>query len=138
MRDHQLSENSVMSIRKRTWTTDGETKEAWVVDYVDAGGKRRLKTFRRKREADAYHATVAIELREGIHTADQASITVAEAGRHWLQAGEDAGLERASLERDRRHLELHIIPTLGTKRLSQLTAPAVRAFEDTLRKDRSP
>jgi len=35
-----------MSIRKRTWTSPkGEQKEAWVVDYVDQGGKRRLKTF---------------------------------------------------------------------------------------------
>jgi hypothetical protein len=49
----------------------------------------------------------------------------------------DAGLERASLERDRQHLELHIIPLLGARRLSQLTAPAVRALEGTLRADRS-
>ena len=38
-----------MSIRKRTWkTAKGEAKEAWVVDYVDQGGKRRLKTFEEK------------------------------------------------------------------------------------------
>lgn len=40
-------------------------QEAWVVDYVDAGGKRRLKTFKRKRDADAYHVTIAGELRAG-------------------------------------------------------------------------
>jgi hypothetical protein len=33
-----------MSIRKRTWkTAKGDAKEAWVVDYVDQAGKRRLK-----------------------------------------------------------------------------------------------
>jgi len=40
-----------MSIRKRTWkTAKGEAKEAWVVDYVDGAGKRRLKTFSKKRK----------------------------------------------------------------------------------------
>jgi integrase len=42
-----------MSIRKRTWkTTKGDAKEAWVVDYVDQAGKRRLKTFSKKKDAD--------------------------------------------------------------------------------------
>jgi hypothetical protein len=52
-----------MSVRKRSWTTDkGEAKSAWVVDYSDQGGKRRLKTFDKKRDADAYHAKVATEV----------------------------------------------------------------------------
>ena len=35
-----------MAIRKRRWTTEksGERREAWVVDYFDQAGKRRLKT----------------------------------------------------------------------------------------------
>ena len=34
-----------MSICKRTWkTAKGDTKEAWVVDYVDQTGKRWLTT----------------------------------------------------------------------------------------------
>ena len=38
-----------MSVRKREWTTtQGEQREAWIVDYFDAGGTRRLKTFKRK------------------------------------------------------------------------------------------
>jgi integrase len=44
-----------MSVRKREWaTTQGEQREAWIVDYFDAGGTRRLKTFKRKKEADAW------------------------------------------------------------------------------------
>ena len=49
-----------MSVRKRTWKSpNGETKEAWVVDYVDQHGERHLKTFARKRDADAQHAVVS-------------------------------------------------------------------------------
>jgi integrase len=33
------------SVRKRTWTTGGKVKTAWVVDYFDQHGRRRLKTF---------------------------------------------------------------------------------------------
>ena len=67
-----------MSVRKRAWTTSkGIGKEAWVVDYVDQTGKRRLKTFKKKKAADNFSATANVEIRAGIHTADSASKTIA-------------------------------------------------------------
>ena len=66
-------------------------KEAWVVDYVDQTGKRRLKTFAKKKAADNFAATANVEIRAGVHTADSASITIAEAGRLWLETGEQCG-----------------------------------------------
>ena len=127
-----------MSVRKRSWETNGERKEAWIVDYVDQHGDRHIKTFARKRDADAYHADVAVGVRAGIHTADSRSITIAEAGRRWIESGEAADLERTTLEQYRQHLELHIVPLIGSVKLTQLTAPMVRRFEDQLRADRSP
>jgi integrase len=122
-----------MSVRKRAWTTSkGIEKEAWVVDYVDQTGKRRLKTFAKKKVADNFEATANVEIRAGIHTADSASITVAEAGKLWLETGDRAGLERATLDAYRQHLRLHIEPYLGRVKLSQLSAPMVREFEDKL------
>jgi integrase len=42
-----------MTVRKRTWVNrDGSQGEAWVVAYTDQAGKRRLKSFDKKREAD--------------------------------------------------------------------------------------
>jgi hypothetical protein len=42
VRGAQLKQETDMSIRKRTWkTTRGDAREAWIVDYVDQGGKRR-------------------------------------------------------------------------------------------------
>jgi hypothetical protein len=62
-----------MSIRKRSWTTArGEQKEAWVVDYADTAGKRRLKTFQRKKDADAWWRKTGNEIDEGVHTPDSA------------------------------------------------------------------
>jgi integrase len=79
-----------------------------------------------------------VDVKAGIHTADSQSITVAQAGRLWLQSGEAAKLERATLVNYRQFLELHIVPLIGTVKLAQLNVPMVRAFEDRLRSDRSP
>lgn len=129
-----------MSVRKREWTTSkGEAKQAWVVDYVDQHGKRRLKTFKRKKEADVFESTTHIEVREGTHVADSATVDVASAGAEWLKSCEAAGLERSTLDQYRQHLRLHIVPLIGRMLLSKLSVPAVRAFEDRLRtKGRSP
>jgi integrase len=128
-----------MSVRKRAWTTSkGEQKEAWVVDYVDQTGKRRLKTFAKKKAADNFEATANVEIRAGIHTADSASMTISEAGKLWLQTGENAGLERATLSTYRQHLQFHIEPYLGNMKLSQLSAPMVREFMDRLARGDMP
>lgn len=129
-----------MSVRKREWTTPkGEAKSAWVVDYFDTAGKRRLKTFRLKKEADQFAATASVEVREGVHVADSASVTVEKAGQFWMASGEAAGLERSSLNQRKRHLDLHIVPLIGQTLLSKLTVPAIRDFEDRLRAEgRSP
>ena len=45
-----------MAIRKRSWKSGDGEKSAWVVDYNDQEGKRRLKTFATKRAADTWAA----------------------------------------------------------------------------------
>ncbi len=130
-----------MSVRKRTWkTSKGVEKEAWVVDYVDKteGGKRRLKSFEKKKDAVNFAATARVEVRAGVHTADSESITISEAGRLWIATGEKNRLERSTLDGYRQHLELHIAPYLGGVRLSQLSAPMVREFEDRLARGDAP
>lgn len=121
------------SVRKREWTSPkGEAKSAWVVDYLDQSGKRRHKTFARKKEADTYSATAVVEVRSGTHTPDSQSIAVARAAELWLASC--SNLERTTVDSYRAHVTLHINPYLGRTKLSQLTAPMVREFEDKLRK----
>ena len=123
-----------MSVRKREWSTlTGEAKSAWVVDYFDMAGKRRLKSFRLKKEADTFAATAHVEIRKGVHVADSASVTIEVAGKLWLASAKAAGLERATVEDYERHVRLHINPYLGTMKLPALTIAKVRAFEDDLR-----
>jgi integrase len=126
-----------MSVRKRKWVTRlGEAKEAWVVDYFDQQGARHLKTFDRKKDADEYRASVKVEIRAGIHTSGRT--TVAQAGAKWVKDAEDR-LEPATVESYQQHLDDHIVPFIGSVKLSELTVPAVRAFMDKLRAEgRSP
>ncbi|KFB10485.1 tyrosine-type recombinase/integrase [Nitratireductor basaltis] len=129
-----------MSVRKRTWINGkGEEKTAWVVDYTDARGKRRLKTFAKKKEADQFAATAAVEIREGVHVAERDTVTVQRAGELWIESSEAAGLERSTIEAYRQRLNLHIVPFIGDEKLTKITVPAARAFADKLRSEgRSP
>jgi hypothetical protein len=47
------------------------TREAWIVDYVDQEGDRHIETFARKKDADDYHATVKVDIRKGVHSAER-------------------------------------------------------------------
>ena len=58
---------------------------------------RRLKTFDRKKDADAYHASVKVDVKAGIHTTSKT--TVIQAGEKWI-ADAEGRLER----RDRQDL----------------------------------
>ncbi len=129
-----------MSVRKRSWVNGkGEERTAWVVDYVDTKGKRRLKTFKLKKDADQFAATASVEVREGVHVAERDTVTVEKAGELWIASAEAAGLERSTIAQYRQHLNLHITPLIGSTTLSKLAVPAVRSFEDELRESgRSP
>jgi hypothetical protein len=127
-----------MSVRKRAWTTRrGEAKEAWIVDYVDGKGERHIKTFIRKKDADAHHANVTVDIARGVHTPESRSLTVAQAAEQWLQAADLEARERSTLDHYRTHVTRHIVPRIGTAKLATLTTPEVNAFRDTLLRDLS-
>jgi integrase len=121
------------SIRKRSWTSRGIERSAWVVDYFDQAGKRRLKTFGTKKEADAWAVTARHEVKEGTHTPASTSITVTEAAERWIAHCELEKLEFGTIKQRREHLKLHIGPFLGREKLSALTTPRIHQFDTELR-----
>src|ERR1700716_484958 len=122
-----------MSVRKRRWTTrQGDSKEAWIVDYVDQDGDRHIETFDRKKDADAFHATVKVDVSKGDHIAPSKSDTVAEAAERWIKRAEAEGRERGTLAQYRQHIKLHIAPRIGDTKLAHLTAAKVESFRDDL------
>ncbi|MBZ9980418.1 site-specific integrase [Mesorhizobium sp. BR-1-1-8] len=112
-------------------------RAVWQCDYRDGEGKRRSKQFNTKTEATAWWSKAGIEVGQGTHVADSASITVAEAATLWLAHGKSEGLERSTLAAYEQHVRLHINPLIGARKLSQLKTPAIEAFKDTLMETRS-
>jgi len=120
------------TIRKRVWKIGGVERSAWIVDYRDQGGVRRLKTFNTKREAEAWSVTALHEVRQGTHSPHSTSITVSEAWELWLRHCE-ANLERSTVEQRRYQLNLHVRPFIGSEKLATLTAPRIHQLVDQLR-----
>jgi integrase len=126
-----------MAVRKRTWhKPNGETGEAWVVDYK-SNGKRHIKTFPTRKEAVAFRDTTGVEVREGRHVTHSVSITVADAAAVWLKAcelgrGDNPPAEHSTLRAYRSSLKHHIVPAIGKVKLSQLTRANVASFRDHL------
>jgi integrase len=122
------------TVRKREWTprSGGEARTAWVADYFDQSGKRHIKTFKTKRAADAWLVNTRHQVARGTHTAESASVTVAEAAELWIQRSEAERLERSTLVKYRCHARMHINPRLGRVKLARLTAPMVEQLRDDL------
>jgi integrase len=119
-------------VRKRTWTNSKGPQTAWVADYFDQAGKRHIKTCGTKKEAAAWLVNAQGEVVRGVHTAENASITVAEAAELWIGKSELENLERSTLRQYRNHVDLHIVPLIGATKLARLSAPTIEAFRDDL------
>jgi integrase len=118
------------NIRKRTLPSG---KDRWEVAYVDGGGKRRAKLFTKKEDARKWLVQAEYDISRGLHTAGSVSPTVKDAAALWLRRCEDNGLERMTVKGYEEHVDLHIVPFIGAKKLVDLTVPAVHAFADQLR-----
>ena len=124
------------SIRKREWTTaQGKRRQAWVLDYFDQAGVRRLKTFKREGDAKDWQATALHEVKQGTHVPESAAPTLSAAAEAWVKRGEVDELERSTIKQRRQHVDLHILPLLGgNTKLSRLN---VSDFRDELLRTRS-
>jgi integrase len=105
-------------------------QSAWVADYRDQTGKRHLKTFDKKKAADAWLVRACSEISLGVHTPDSDPTTVAEAAELWIKRGSigEQPLELSTIKQYRSYVDLHINPLIGKVRLARLTAPGVDDF----------
>src|SRR5262249_37367934 len=58
---------TMASVAKREWEYKGEKRSCWVVRYTDQSGKKRLKTFESKKNADSFRNKVSFDLERGEH-----------------------------------------------------------------------
>jgi integrase len=119
------------SVRKRVQGT----KTTWLVDYFDQEGKRHNKTFATQKDAKEWRDRITVEIKDGVHTPEASSITVAEAGELWLAQGKTDGLEHGTLKQYEQHLRLHITPFIGRIKLAHLAPAHVQRLRDNLIKE---
>jgi integrase len=140
---HSLTIRAQMSIDQRTWKTKDGMHTAYVVRYSlterDKRGKhkRAIKTFRTKKEAREFEASVRVDVAKGVHVPASRSITVADAAQDWLDGVRANGRERTTIDVYEQQLRLHIVPRIGHVRLAELSSPAVERFRDGLVNDLS-
>jgi integrase len=120
------------TVRKRHWNSGGEVRTAWIADYFDQNGKRHIKTFTRQRDARDWLDQTTGEVKQGVHTPERSSITVAEAADLWIQNAELNQREKSTLRQYCNHVDLHIKPRIGGVKLARLTSPMVVSFRDDL------
>ena len=126
------------TVRRRSWRMrNGGRKEAWRVRYVDQHGVTRTRQFDLKRDADAFRVKAESEVIAGIHTADSASLTIAEAAELWIASAQGNRRDAGTIKSYRELANLHIKPLLGSEKLSRLTQPKVVAFAEALKATRS-
>src|SRR6516225_8016881 len=106
--------------------------EKWIADYFDQAKKRHIKTFDRRADAVAWLAEATIEVKKGVHTPENKSITVSEAAALWIGRCETDGLEKSTLRQYGQHVRDHIVPLLGAVKLAQLSTPMVEDWKDKL------
>jgi integrase len=129
------------SVRKRTWTSCGDTKIAWVVDYTDGLSNRQRKHFSTKKAADAFRVNIEGQLQSGIYRPEAGKLMVAQVCAGFLTHCEgrnqrDERMTRKMLVVYQGHINNHILHPahgIGAWKLSQLTSRAVGEFRDRIR-----
>jgi integrase len=105
----------------------------WQASYVDGAGRRRAKLFDRKSDGETWLIETCHDVARGIHTPGSLSPTVKDAAALWIKRCHEKGLEATTVKGYEEHINLHIVPFIGAKKLSDMTVPACNAFADQLR-----
>jgi integrase len=120
------------SIEKRT-TSDGQAR--YDVRYRDPTGRTRTKTFRRRKDADAYASTVEVNLHRGEWVDPNAGrLLFADYAASWVETRTThrGKLAPRTVELYRQQLAAHILPTFGAVELKRITVPMVREWYSRL------
>jgi len=107
----------------KKWKRPGRAS-IWRHDYLDAGGIRRRKTFKTKEAAEDFAARTVLEGRQHLTPTVDPDITVAAYAEHWLSAHP---AKQGTIETYRKHLDLYLLPRVGTKPLRDLRRPLIKA-----------
>ncbi|MDX1922447.1 MAG: tyrosine-type recombinase/integrase [Alphaproteobacteria bacterium] len=127
------------SVRKRKWKTKGETRFAWVVDFVGRDGKRGRQQFDTRAEADAYRITIEGDIHRGDYRAQAGSTTVQQAARLFLDHCHERMHRRERMTRHNLnvyegHIANYIAPSVvrsSPRKRTRARSPFDKGLDDT-------
>lgn len=128
------------SVTKRLWDApDGSKKETWAVRYKDRGGAYRQRSFKRKKDADAYRSKVEQELLEGEHIAASQRKSVEfvadEYKRHIEAAAKRGAMRETTVAMYLQRIRTLVLPTLGGSAVNELEPRDIELWVAKLREE---
>jgi hypothetical protein len=94
--------------------------------WRDPAGRQRSRTFKTKREANAFLAEVEAALNRGLNVApDAGRLRVSEYAERWLVGRND---EKATAARDASIMRNHVLPAWGLLPLDKIEHSAIQAW----------
>src|ERR1039457_6067329 len=111
-------------IVKRT-LSDGKTVHYYVRTRI--GGRVVTRTFKRRKDADAYAATIEADKLRGVAVDPRSGrLTVEELVDRWLAA--NPAKRSSTMARDRSAASLYVVPAIGAQTISSVTPANIQAL----------
>src|SRR5438552_4684420 len=110
--------------RKRKVSKQNKDGDTWVVDWYDFG-KRRVKAFRTEREAKDFVTDETRKNRQRLKPTVNAHITLKDFVPEFFKWCRARDIRPRTIERYESALKIHLLPTLGDKRVRDLDRPTV-------------
>lgn len=119
-----------MSIRKREWINPkGKECKCWIVDYVNAYGKRvRKGGFKTRPEAKAFEASIVTAVNKGFNTEIDKIITFDDAAMQYIEYDTKLHCKPSTIDAYEGYLRAHLKPYFTGMRLVNITPQTVREF----------
>jgi integrase len=103
-------------------------KGGYQVDYRDDEGRRHRKSYRTQKEAQKALRDTKTAIDDGAYVSPHKVPTLEDIGAEWLAT--KAGYRPSSVLFWQTHLDRHLIPALGTRRLDRIDVATVEGFRD--------
>lgn len=128
------------TVRERKWTHNGVEQRGWEVRYLDPiTGKRPSKTFKLKKDADAFRRKVEREIEDGIHVPTSGSGTVEAVCDLYMRDVEmrwrDGRIGQGHYRNIHVAINRHTVPYIGAHKFSELSWKIVDEWYKKLREN---
>lgn len=101
-------------------------KPRYDVSYREPDGRQRMKTFRKRSDADRFKSTVEADVLRGTYLdPDAGRITFKKYAEEWLKS---QTFEPTTREQVESRLRVHVYPVLGSKLLGQIKPSTIQAW----------